>query len=65
MASLFDAVEEMVTRLARSLPDGAAELHVDRDAETTSRRTIFMLIPSTPSAAQVHVDVEEHSDVVP
>jgi hypothetical protein len=64
VTSIFDAVEEMVRGLARSLPDSAAELQVDRNAETTSRRTIFMLIPSKPSAAQVHLDIEEHSDVV-
>jgi hypothetical protein len=50
--------------LARSLPEGAAEFQVDPNAETTSRRTIFMLNPSNPSAARVHIDVEEHSDVV-
>jgi hypothetical protein len=62
--SLFEAVEQVLTSLARSLPAGAAALEVDQAAETTSRRTIFLLIPSNPSAARVHVDVEEHSDVV-
>ena len=62
--SVFEAVEQVLTNLARSLPEGAAEFVIDQTAETPTRRTIFLLIPSKPSAARVHVDVEEHSDVV-
>lgn len=60
----FASIEEILTGLVRSLPDGAAELEIDRTAETTSRRTIFLIRPSKPSAARIHVDVEEHSDIV-
>lgn len=62
--SLFASIEAMLTSLVRSLPEGAAELEIDRTAETTSRRTIFLILPSKSSAARIHVDVEEHSDIV-
>lgn len=64
MPLLFEAVEEVVTAVTRTLPPGVAELTVDRNEEREGRRTILVVTPANPSAARIHVEVEEQLDVV-
>jgi hypothetical protein len=60
--STIEAVEGVIVRLLEQLPDGAAALSVENDISPRGKSLI--LTPSNPSAASIHVDVSDDSDVV-
>jgi hypothetical protein len=59
--STTKAVEREVARLMDLIPDGVATLSVEG---TGSDGEYLILTPSNPRAASIHIDVNDHSDVV-
>jgi hypothetical protein len=61
---LSRSVNEVISRLAQSLPEGVATLAVKRNPALGGEWNSFILTPTRPSAARIHVDVDEDSGIV-
>jgi hypothetical protein len=61
---LSRSVKEVIARLAQSLPEGVATLSVKRRPALGVEWNSFMLTPIRPSAAPIHIDVDEDSGIV-
>jgi len=61
LKSLASAVEKVIGQIVQSLPAGVATLEVKRDSSGNTAG--FVLAPNRPSAARIHIDVDEQARI--
>ena len=62
LESLASSVEKMIRQIAQPLPEGVATLEVKRGS-SCNPPVGFALTPNRPSAARIHIDVDEQARI--